>query len=382
MPKPTLFSSCAHALFAILFFIIASGNTNAQCNGDTALCTRPYDQVCYVTTHNAFNYNGPFFFPNQTYPVSQQLTDGVRALMLDVYWYNNRPTVYHSSNFLGNQPLADLLSDIKTFLDQHPAEVVTIIFESYITAAQMDAVFQQTSLLPYLHIQPLGQPWPTLNTMIQSGKRLVVFTDDSNTTGYDWYHYMWDYAVETHYSAHSRTDLSCEFNRGDSTNSLFILNHFVTQVPLGYGLIDSAQAINSNPYLQSRTMSCWAQTGKMPNFLTVDFYERGDVFAVANAVNTGLVHTAPPQPFSTLEATLFPNPTQDQVNISLSYPAKHPIHLSLYDLQGRLYHQATFPPAASITLSLHDLPLPAGLYTLKLNTGSQQTTRSLHLLPR
>ena len=77
----------------------------AQCNGDLSLCDKRYDQVVYVTTHNAFNYSGPFQAPNQTYPVSQQLQDGVRAFMLDVHDNNGVPTLFHSFAFLGNEPL-------------------------------------------------------------------------------------------------------------------------------------------------------------------------------------------------------------------------------------------------------------------------------------
>ncbi|HEX2898278.1 MAG TPA: phosphatidylinositol-specific phospholipase C domain-containing protein, partial [Bacteroidia bacterium] len=275
------------ALGLILFLSRPSSTVLAQCNGDPALCSRRFDEVCYATTHNAFNYQGDFLFPNQSFDVARQLQDGIRGLMLDVYWYNSRPTVYHSSNFLGNQPLSDLLDDIKAFLDSQPNEVVSIIFESYITAAQMNAAFTQAGLLPYVHAQPQGSPWPTLGDMIAANRRLVVFTDVNDGQAYPWYHYVWDHAVETHYSANSRSDFSCAYNRGDSTKSLFILNHFITQQSLGYGLIDSAAAVNANPYLTDRAMGCWAATGKRPNFLTVDFYEQGDVMAAKDALNVG-----------------------------------------------------------------------------------------------
>ena len=260
-----------------------------QCNGDTALCDKRFDQVVYVTTHNAFNYSGPFQAPNQTFSVAQQLQDGVRAFMLDVHDNMGVPTLFHSFAFLGNEPLLDVLVDVRLFLEQNPSEVVTLIFECYITADEMDTVFTAAGLKPYLHEQSLSTPWPTLQELINSGKNLVVFTDvDDAVQGQEWYHYMWDHCVETHYSANSRADFSCEYNRGDSANALFILNHFVTSI-VGTGLYDSAAAVNTNPYLLNRANHCMSETGKLPNFLTVDFYEAGDVFLTTDLLNDDFV---------------------------------------------------------------------------------------------
>lgn len=356
---------------------IAPCTVPAQCNGDPALCGRPYDEVCYATTHNAFNYQGAFLFPNQSHDVARQLQDGVRGLMLDVYWYNGRPTVYHSSNFLGNQPLGDILADVKSFLDGNPGEVVTIIFESYITAAQMADAFMQAGLLPYLHTQPVADPWPTLGDLIATGERLVVFTDVDDGQAYPWYHYVWDYAVETHYSADSRLDFSCDYNRGDSANGLFILNHFVTQSQLGYGLIDSAEAVNANPYLLGRAMGCWAATGKMPNFLTVDFYERGDVMAAKDALNAGFVHRPGPTEGGGA-AFAFPNPTQGQVALR-GLPTQGPSLVQLRDLHGRSLGQWMLADTG------HSVELPAdlanGCYLIEV-THRNQTLRQRLLLQR
>jgi hypothetical protein len=342
----------------------------AQCNGDLSLCAKRYDEVCYVTTHNAFNHQGPFFFPNQTYPISTQLQDGVRALMLDVYWHNNQATVYHSSNFLGNQPLIDLLDDTKAFLDQHPNEVVTLILESYISAAQTEAVFQQAGLLPYCHVQNAAQPWPTLGDMIQAGTRLVVLTDASDTQGHPWLHHVWDHAVETHFTAYSRADFSCAFNRGDSSNALFILNHFVTQNPLGYGLIDSATAINALPYLQSRAMGCWAATGKLPNFLTVDFYERGEVFAVAAAINAGLVQADVPAYVPAQALQVYPQPCAGTFTLVLPTAPRGACELVVWDGIGRMVYQErrAWQPEIQVRLPDH---LQAGRYVVEMRAEAR-----------
>lgn len=270
-----------------IFLALAHIDALAQCNGHLELCDKRYDEVAYITTHNAYNSEeAGLLFPNHTFDIAHQLEDGVRALMLDVYDEGGVATQYHGFSALGTVPLADDLQVIKTFLDTHPNEVVTIIFECYISALMMEEVFTDVGLIPYLHEQTAGEPWPTLQSMIDSDKRLVVLTDKDNAqVGQDWYHYVWDFAVETHFTNNSPSDFDCDFNRGDPENDLFILNHFVTDANIGVGLPDQAEIVNEFSYFYDRAELCQAETGKFPNFLTIDFHELGNVFLVADSIN-------------------------------------------------------------------------------------------------
>lgn len=270
------------------------GPAPTACNGLPALCDRRYDQVAYVTTHNAMsNADEGWAAPNQNHGIERQLLDGVRALMPDL-WYGDGDatdpaTVYlcHGICAIGNRSLADALSGIRTFLDAHPREVVTIIFESYVKAADVASVFEAAGLLPYLHVQVAGEPWPTLSAMVESGRRLVVFTDhDAGTPA--WYHDVWAHAFETHWSAKTIDDFTCDPNRGDPANALFILNHFLTDP---FALPALAATANANPFFLDRALQCQAARERLPNFLTVDFYDIGDVFDVASTLNGG-----PPRP--------------------------------------------------------------------------------------
>ena len=106
---------------------------------------------------------------------------------------------------------------------------MSIIFESYVSAADTQAAFAAAGLLDLVHAQPVGAPWPTLAEMIAADRRLVVFTDNQGGS-YPWYHHVWAYAFETHYSWANPQAMNCNPNRGDPDHSLFILNHFLTQV--------------------------------------------------------------------------------------------------------------------------------------------------------
>jgi hypothetical protein len=252
------------------------------CDGAPELCDRRFDEVSYATTHNAnSNAQDGFSGPNQQYNVTRQLEDGVRGLMLDTHYDAGTVMLCHAFCVLGKRPLVDTLVELREFLEREPYEVVSIIFESYVSAADTEAAFAAAGLLPYVHAQPVADPWPTLREMIASDRRLVVFTDSGGGT-YPWYHHVWNYAFETHYSFSTPADLSCAPNRGNPANRLFILNHFLTQV---FGSPTLAAQINFNPLFIDRANACAAANAALPNFVTVDFHDIGDTFAVVDALN-------------------------------------------------------------------------------------------------
>ncbi len=253
------------------------------CNGYVELCDRRYDQVAYATTHNSMsNADEGFQAPNQHHPIARQLEDGVRGLLPDIYEYEGDVYLCHADcAILGHRPLVEGLTAIRLFLQQHPNEVVSIIFEAYVSAEKTAEVFERAGLMPFLHTQPLGEPWPTLREMIDSGRRLVVFSDRDRGL-IPWYHFVWDYAFETNFSYATPADLSCTPNRGNTANSLFILNHFLTQT---VGMPRFAEMINHNPLFIDRARQCMEVDHRLPNFVTVDFYDIGDVFAVVRGLN-------------------------------------------------------------------------------------------------
>lgn len=267
------------------------------CNRFHALCDRSYAQVRYATTHNAMsNSTDGWIGPNQTLDVPAQLAAGVRALMLDTYRADatnllGQPQVpeadpestwlCHSLCSLGKRPLAEGLADITTFLDENPGEIVTIILESYISHAEEALAFDTAGLTHYAYTHT-GGAWPTLGEMIDSGKRLVVLKDRTTNPLYPWQMNVWSHAFETHFSAASPADFSCTDNRGSPTNSLFIFNHFLTQI---FGSVELASQVNYNPLLRNRVDECEAFHGAVANFITVDHVSIGDTLQTVDALN-------------------------------------------------------------------------------------------------
>lgn len=252
------------------------------CNGWLALCGRGYDQVSYATAHNAMSSEeAGWFFANQGWDVPHQLAVGVRGLMLDVHPDKGDLYLCHGTCLAGSQLLVDGLTEIRAFLDDNPREVVTIIFESYVPAADVAQRFDDADLAHYAHAHTPGTPWPTLDELIDAGERLVVFTDNA-AGGPPWHMDVWDHAFETHYHYESVADLSCDPNRGDPASPLFILNHFLTN-PIAS--TELAEQVNHNPLLWDRAVQCQTETGHLPNFVTLDFIDIGDLIPVVDALN-------------------------------------------------------------------------------------------------
>jgi hypothetical protein len=44
--------------------------------------------------------------------------------------------------------------------------------------------------------------------------------------------------------------------------------------------------VNHNPLFIDRALQCESESGRLPNFVTVDFYNIGDVFAVVDELNS------------------------------------------------------------------------------------------------
>ncbi|MCH2126549.1 MAG: hypothetical protein MK165_17290 [Pirellulaceae bacterium] len=279
------------ALLRLAFcLLVSAGQTAAgkaaEVEMPAADLDRRYDQCSVVMTHNAMSNRAEgWLFPNQNHSLTQQLNAGVRGLMLDVHLFQGRPYLIHNSHFLGKRLLVDGLHELGRFLDEHPQAIVTIIFESYVPASVVQAAFKDASLLERLHCQSVTEAWPTLRKMVDTNRRLVVFTDRE---GGSWpgYHDVWRFCWETPFSVKAVEKFNFVVNRGRLSNSLIILNHFITRPTAGVSL---ARKANARAVLQPRLTACLRETGRHPHFITVDFYDVGDTLQVVREFHDTLL---------------------------------------------------------------------------------------------
>ena len=254
-----------------------------ECNGHAHLCSLPLNEVAFAATHNSMaNSQEEWIPPNQKYAIPQQLADGIRGLNLDTYMWQEEAYLCHGFCELGAKPLADSLREIEQFLEGNPHNVIVITFQASISAEDTLNAFAQANLQNRLYHYEVGETWPTLEQLISMNKQVVVFA--SNDGGrLDGYMAQWTHWLDNPYQAKYVEEFSCAPDRGDpQTATLYNVNHFISR-PIA--LTDFAEEGNWNPILHDHVFSCWAETGRFPNQVLVDFYSIGDVFSVVDALN-------------------------------------------------------------------------------------------------
>ncbi|MFJ5303124.1 hypothetical protein [Streptomyces sp. NPDC088350] len=288
------------------------------CEGSAELCDRSYDEVAYLTSHNAMSTTvDRFIGPLQDPGISAQLDDGVRALQIDTYRWErpdeiaarlaesdftpeqrkfvaaavnkvNPPReglwLCHSVCRAGAIALVPALREIGDWMRAHPSEVVTLIVQDAISGEDTEQAFAQAGLTDLVHTPDPdpAKPWPTLGDMIDSGRRLVVFAEKADGPA-PWYRNFYDYGMETPFAFRTPDAMSCVPHRGGSGKRLFLLNHFIT---IDGGSRLDAGKVNSRRYVLDRVHRCERERGRPVNFVAVDYTTIGDAGAAVDALNS------------------------------------------------------------------------------------------------
>jgi hypothetical protein len=261
---------------------LPDGNPLLRCNGHEALCDRRFDEVVFPASHNSMaNADDLWFGPNQEHGIARQLQDGIRAMLIDTYAWNGDLFLCHSLCELGSRRLVDALGDMAAFLRANPNEILALLVEDHISAADSEKAFTQSGLIEWAYVHPSGTPWPTLRAMIASNHRLLVTAENGGPPP-PWYHHLWDLASDTPYTFKTEQEFSCRANRGMRSNDLFLLNHWVENPLPDPALSRSA---NASGVLLARAQACQTESGKLPNFVAVNHYATGDLFAVVRTLN-------------------------------------------------------------------------------------------------
>jgi hypothetical protein len=193
----------------------------------------------------------------------------------------------HAMCELGSTPWLDSLRSVRAWMDDHPNEVVTLFVQDEVSPADTAALIERAGLLPDVYTPVSGSGWPTLGQMIESGKRLVVLMENhGGGTTYPWLLQGFDWVQDTPYLFRDPADLekpsSCDRNRGGADAPLLLINHWVTDKTAE---ITNAERVNSRAVLAPRLEECQQDREMLPNYVAVDFYDRGDLFDVVDELN-------------------------------------------------------------------------------------------------
>ncbi|XP_010257976.1 PREDICTED: PI-PLC X domain-containing protein At5g67130 [Nelumbo nucifera] len=264
----------------------------------------PFNKYAFLTTHNAYAIDGEpshtglprLTFTNQEDSITQQLNNGVRALMLDTYDFEGDVWLCHSFggrcyNLTAFGPALDTLREIEAFLAANPSEIITLILEDYVEAPNgLTKVFTDAGLMKYwfpLSKMPQnGRDWPLVRDMVANNQRLIVFTSMKSKQETEGIAYQWNYMVENQYGKGGMHSGSCP-NRGESsplgdkTRSLVLVNYFES-VP-----IKQTACKHNSGDLINMLRTCYSAAGnRWANFVAVDYYKRSDGGGAFQAIDT------------------------------------------------------------------------------------------------
>eukprot|EP00253_Pinus_taeda_P006777 PITA_06777 len=306
-----------------------------QCISCSSVGGLPFNKYSWLTTHNSYSIIGEksytgvqrITFNNQEVSVTDQLNNGTRGLMLDMYDFENDVWLYHSFggncyNFTAFMPAVNTLKEIQAFLAANPSEIVTIFIEDYVKATKgLTKVFTAAELMKYWYpvsaMPKNGSDWPTVSDMVAKNYRLIVFTSIASKEASEGIAYQWNYVVENQYGDAGLVAGNCT-NRAESKNlsskaqSLVLENFFPDQPSVPKACVD-----NSDELSNILSVCHQAAGNQWANFLAVDFFQgsngskeqcqrlRGSSQATAFTLATRLEFAPPAGTTATAVAPLF-----------------------------------------------------------------------------
>jgi hypothetical protein len=227
-----------------------------KCNGMAALCARTFDQVVLAGTHNSMSSaTDQFSVPNQQVGIPAQLKLGIRGFLIVTYMAHRQP-------------------DGTVVPDDTPT-AASRVYLCHIACGAAGA------------------------TLFAKALKQVVITAESNAAGAPWYHPAYAGIVqETPYAWPQESALtdplqqpsSCVPNRGGTTGSLFLMNHW--SPPFGANP-EAGARVNAKDAIISRARTCASQRGKVPTLIAVDMVGSGDVIGAVRELNASPPPTTP-----------------------------------------------------------------------------------------
>lgn len=269
--------------------------SSTACNNSPELCSRNYNNITHLGAHDSSflrdESTDNSIAGNQYFNATEALSAGFRLLQAQVHNENGTLRLCHSScSLLDAGSLQDWLEKIAFWMDNNANEVVTILLVNSDGDAVADygAAFEGSGLGKYGYTPETAGSWPTLSSMISSGKRLLnEFT----------------YVFETPFEVTSSSGFNCTLDRPSRTGSasaaisqgmMSLANHFLYKDLGAFGIMipDVDQIANTNNpattgvgMLGTHATQCRSEWGQRPNFILVDFFNEGPAIDIADVMN-------------------------------------------------------------------------------------------------
>ncbi|KAI4122659.1 MAG: hypothetical protein LQ347_006430 [Umbilicaria vellea] len=207
--------------------------------------------------------------------------------------------------------LSNWLAEIKTWMDANPNDVVTVLLvnSDNASSSELNSQFEAANITSYAYTPPSTSTaiatWPTLESLIANGTRLLVFIASLNPSTNTAAPYLMDeftFIWENPYDVTSLSNFTCIPERppavagntvsATTSNRLALMNHFLG-ISQGFGIripdISNISTTNapsgSTGNLGGTAANCTALWGKPPNYILVDFFDQGPAIATVDKIN-------------------------------------------------------------------------------------------------
>lgn len=307
---------------AVLAASDGSRRATTACNNSPDLCNKPYGSITHLGAHDSpfvrdsttrFSTSG-----NQYYNSTVQLSAGVRLLSAQVHKSNGGWHLCHSAcDLLDMGLLSAWLKEIKTWMDNNPNEVVTVLLVNSDKATPTDlhnefvksGINSYAYTPPSISTAPAPSSWPTLQSLIAANTRLMVFVASVDLTKAtpEMYYLMTEFLFifENPFENLKFADFSCDPNRPQQltvqsalgSNRMPLMNHFLyasyggllsdVQVP-DVGNISTTNSPSTSLVgsLGAAVDNCTSvYGGKPPTFILVDFFDEGPAIQTVDRLN-------------------------------------------------------------------------------------------------
>ena len=309
-----------------------AAGSDVGCNGYVELCDKPFSEVVIAASHNSMSVaDGNWYLAEQPKDMVSSLDDGIRGLLVDT-WYGipasngraitaprsvanaeaelraeygqqvvdsvqrtidrvrsatptgeEQPYFCHTVCELGATAMKPEMQRLNAWLEEHPRNVVVLFLQDTVTPADTDKVLRETGLADRAYVHVDGQPWPTLGQMIDQGKQVFVLMENQGGGAeFPYLHQGFDVVQDTEYTFNEASDFTCTLKRGQPDSPMFNVNHWLASFA---HLVSNAEKVNTYEALMDRVKECDQVRDRAPSMISVNWYDKGDLFQVVNELN-------------------------------------------------------------------------------------------------
>ena len=225
----------------------------------------PYNESVYILS----NYSSASAMPKETMSLKELLERNVEGF----YFYLKKDSI--SNALMLRQPdgtfvpFTEVLQVIRSALTADPKRIVSL-FLDYVVDADMSQVFSEVGLMNNVLEYDTRTGWPSLKSMIDNNKRLVLFEVQHHLNSPAWLHNMSEYVEHTDVDWGNNTGVVETFDeRLKKSLSLFTDLKYMEIIRDEDEMTVMAR---QTPYIIEAYKRAWIRDGMMPNFVLINKY--------------------------------------------------------------------------------------------------------------